>query len=429
MAVIDCLDVKSLCHGNPRPARLLWGWRGHGWSRYARTMQYGSIRKRRGQWELRYWIVEYGPGGEPVRRQKSKKLADVDDAHRAIKDVQDEADRILAGVNKNSSPDASLTISEFAEHHFIPFVASRRRASTVKFYRDLLNNHIGPRVGTVRLRDFRTFHAQQVLDGVSLSRASVQRIKTGMTALIGHALRLGYLDGGNPAREARAEGKRSNPNTPACDLKSIYEMLEKLPEPASTIVAVAAFAGLREAELRGLQMEDFDGKLLHVRRSVWRTHVNETKTEASESVVPVIRPLRTILEEHKRREGRITGWMFIGEKKGFSLNLDNVVKRIIRPTLDGKWLGWHALRRGLATNLYHLGVPAETAQTILRHESAETTRKHYIKLKASAEGLAAMKKLERVVGRKWGKNNKLRTTKAAQTSMNSGEKAGADDRT
>jgi integrase len=180
-------------------------------------------------------------------------------------------------------------------------------------------------------------------------------------------------------------------------------MLEKLPEPASTIVATAAFAGLREAELRGLQMEDFDGKFLHVRRSVWRTHVNATKTDASESVVPVIRPLKKILDGHKRREGRATGWMFQGEKKKFSLNLDNLVKRTIRPTLNGTWLGWHALRRGLATNLYHLGVPAETAQTILRHESAETTRKHYIKLQASADGLAAMKKLERVVGRKWGK--------------------------
>jgi integrase len=368
------------------------------------SMQHGSIRKRRGQWELRYWVIEYGPGGEPVRRQKSKKLADIDDDHRSLKDVQDEADRHLAGVNRNSSPNASLTISEFAENHFIPFVASRRRASTVRFYRNLMKVHIGPRVGDVRLRDFRTIHAQQVLDDAHhLSRASVQRIKTGMTALIGHALRRGYLDGGNPAREARAEGRRSEPNVPAADLESIITMLEKLDEPAKTIVATAAFAGLREAELRGLKMEDFDGAFLYVRRSVWRTHVNETKTPASQSVVPVIRPLRKLLEEHKRREGRTTGWMFQGEKKKFSLNLDNLVKRTIRPTLDGKWKGFHALRRGLATNLYHLGIPAETAQTILRHESAEVTRKHYIKLKASADGLAAMKKLGRVVGREWGK--------------------------
>jgi integrase len=94
---------------------------------------------------------------------------------------------------------------------------------------------------------------------------------------------------------------------------------------------------------------------------------------------------------------------------GISLNLDNLEKRTIRPILKGTWLGWQALRRGLATSLYHRGVPAETAQTILRHERAETTRKHYIKLQTSAEGLAAMKKLERVVGRKWGENHHRKT--------------------
>jgi integrase len=245
-----------------------------------------------------------------------------------------------------------------------------------------------------------------VLDGVDLSRGSVQRIKTGLTAIIGHAVRTGVLNTGNPAREAKAEGKRSNPNTPACSLEEIFYMLEKLSEPARTIVAIAAFAGLREAELRGLEMEDFDGTFIHVRRSVWRTHVNETKTAASQAVVPVISPLRKILDAHQRRTGRTAGWMFAGEKKGFTLNLDNLVKRTIRPDLNGRWKGWHALRRGLATNLFRLGIPAETAQIILRHENVATTQRHYIKLTASAEGVAAMKKLGRLVGQEWGRKKK-----------------------
>ncbi len=375
-------------------------------------MQQGSIRKRRGQWELRYWAVEPGPDGTPVRRQKSKKLADVDDNHRSVGDVESEAADVLKSVNANTHPDSGLSVKDYAEKYFVPFVAARRRASTVKFYKDLLKNHIGPRVGTIPLRDFRTHHAQLVLDGVDLSRASVQRIKTGLTAILGHAVRTGVLTTGNPAREARAEGKRSNPNTPASSLEEIFYMLEKLTEPARTVVAIASFAGLREAELRGLEMEDYDGTFIHVRRSVWRTHVNETKTPASQSVVPVIRPLRKILDEHQKRTGRKTGWMFAGEKKGFTLNLDNLVKRTIRPDLEGRWKGWHALRRGLATNLFRLGIPAETAQIILRHEDVATTQRHYIKLTASDEGVAAMKKLGRLVGQKWGKSKRRKLRKA-----------------
>ena len=376
-------------------------------------MQHGSIRARRGQWELRYWTTELDGKGRPIRRQRSRKLADVDDDHRSVKDVEDDAARVLVGVNRNASPNASLTVRDFAEHHFLPFVAGRRRASTAKFYRDLFKNHIVPRVGNVRLRDFRTYHAQQVLDAADLSRASVQRIKTGLTACFGHALRLGFLEeGGNPAREARAEGKRSNTDLPACTLEEIFNMLGHLSEPARTLVAVAAFAGLREAELRGLQMEDYDGAFLYIRRSVWRTSVNETKTPAAEGSVPVIRPLRKMLDEHKQRTGRNTGWMFAGAKKNFSLNLDNLVKRTIRPALGDRWKGWHALRRGLATNLFRLGVPAEVSQIILRHEDVATTQRHYIKLKADAEGLAAMKKLGRLVGQKWGKTKAPKTSKA-----------------
>jgi integrase len=40
------------------------------------------------------------------------------------------------------------------------------------------------------------------------------------------------------------------------------------------------------AEIRGLRWEDYDGKELSVRRSVWRRHVGETKTEGSAVSVP-----------------------------------------------------------------------------------------------------------------------------------------------
>jgi hypothetical protein len=43
------------------------------------------------------------------------------------------------------------------------------------------------------------------------------------------------------------------------------------------------------------------------------------------------------------------------------------------------WHGWHAFRRGLATNLNDLGVLDLTIQRILRHSDVTTTRKAYIK--------------------------------------------------
>jgi integrase len=286
------------------------------------------------------------------------------------------------------------TVREFGDRYFLPWIESRRRASTLKFYRDILNNHIGPGVGDIRLRDFQTVHAQRLLD---LSHESLRRIKTGMSALFSYAVRLGFTKV-NPIRETKVEGRRSSFNGHAYTLEDVLWMLERLPEPARTVVGVAAFSGLREAEIRGLRWDDYDREFIHVRRSLWRRHIAETKTSSSEASVPVIGTLRKMLDAHKRRTSG--EWVFTGPKKKFSLNLDNVSRRDIKPVIGERWRGWHAFRRGLGTILFDLGVPAETAKIILRHSAVAVTQKHYIKLRAAKEGVAAMWKLEKAIGRR-----------------------------
>ncbi|HEV2197169.1 MAG TPA: tyrosine-type recombinase/integrase, partial [Candidatus Acidoferrum sp.] len=44
-----------------------------------------------------------------------------------------------------------------------------------------------------------------------------------------------------------------------------------------------------------------------------------------------------------------------------------------------EWHGWHAFRRGLATNLHALGVDDKTIQAILRHSNIGITQNIYIK--------------------------------------------------
>jgi integrase len=54
--------------------------------------------------------------------------------------------------------------------------------------------------------------------------------------------------------------------------------------------------------------------------------------------------------------------------------------------------GWHALRRGLGTNLHDSGVQDKTIQAILRHSNVFVTQSYYIKTRQKA-GVDAMKKL------------------------------------
>jgi integrase len=146
------------------------------------------------------------------------------------------------------------------------------------------------------------------------------------------------------------------------------------------IIGVAAFAGLREGEIRGQWWEDDEEHILNIRRSVWRTHVKfETKTHEDEDdpgVVPIIKPLRAMLDAIK--PDNASGWMF-GNSIGGALDLDNLADRVIKPVLKAnglKWKGWHAYRRGLATNLHELGVPDIVIQAILRHGEHDAAQLH-----------------------------------------------------
>lgn len=362
--------------------------------------QSGQIFKSHGAWFVRFYEDQL-VDGQPVRRRVTKRLAAVSPQYSRKSDLDDLVDETLGPVNRvATTPEGSLLLDDFVDRYFLPWVKSKRKPSTHKFYSEAYDNHVRARVGQVRLKEFTAQHAQRVLDAVAgLSHSSGLRIKTAMSAVFSYAMRLGYITGSNPVREARAEGKRTDPHLHAYTLKEVEWMLERLPEPARTVVAVAAFTGLREAEIRGLQWQDYTGDMLHVRRSIWRTHVGDTKTKESANAVPVIGPLRKMLEAHRNRDG-VGPWIFTGQKKGFALNLDNLRARDIAPVVGDRWHGWHSFRRGLGTNLFDLGVPVETAKIILRHANVSTTQQHYVVLKSQREGAAAMRKFERAVN-KW----------------------------
>jgi len=180
-------------------------------------------------------------------------------------------------------------------------------------------------------------------------------------------------------------------------------MINALDEPAATIVALAAFSGLRKSEIQGLRWEDLKGDELHVQRTAWRpTHViEETKTQASKAPVPVIPILAKYLKAH-RNDFPGDGFIFTGPKLGRPLDLHNLAKRVICPTLQKKnirWCGWHAFRRGLATTLYELGEDGKTRQSILRHANIAVTKNIYTK-PVSEVLKAAMGRVEKVFSAK-----------------------------
>jgi integrase len=364
--------------------------------------QKGYVYKDGGSWFVRYREYVLREDGTIIPKQRTRKLVEVCDQYRTKSSVRSLAEEVLAPINSASgSLEGSFTLGQFVAGTYLPYVKEHKRASTYKGYKDLWSNHLKHRCEGIRLREFRPVDGQRLLENIaretSLNKTSLKHIKGLMSGIFTHARQIGAIATANPMQGVSIPKARAAGETYAYSLEQIKKMLAALPKPAATVVATAAFAGLRYGELRGLNWSDYDGAQIQVNNSIWKNVVNEPKTPRSKSPVPIIKPLAVRLDALRVSQGKpLEGYIFAGPKKGRPLNLNNLANREIKPVLIKigiQWHGWHAFRRGLATNLHRLGVPDKTIQAILRHEDIKTTQNIYIK-HVSAESVAAMSRLE-----------------------------------
>jgi len=369
-----------------------------------RTQQ-GSLFQSHGAWFVRH--REHGKKN-PV----AHKLASVTEYPKKS-EVIPLKNQFMDRLNRiGFTPETGVGIVDFVEKIYFPTIERRLARSSVKGYKDSWRCHIRDRVRG-RVRDFRTVDGENLMCEIEaankmktsdLAHGTYKHIKVTLSAIFTLAKRKGIYDGVNPMTGVTIpKGKKHGRRRLAYTLEEVEQHLELFsgikpmviptedgpytPEISQRVVraaiGVAAFAGLRHGEVRGQWWEDDDEEVLHIRRSVWRTHLNdETKTHEDDEdpgVVPIIKPLRLLLDAIKPENA--TGWMFPNTIGG-ALDLDNLADRVIKPVFKAnglEWKGWHAYRRGLATNLHELGVPDKVIQAILRHEDVSTTQRSYIK--------------------------------------------------
>lgn len=355
--------------------------------------QRGYLYLKSGSWYLRY----YDGATQRARRLASHTDCRNKTAARVL------ADEFLRPLNADGQQMA-CTMGQFVEETYLPAAESQKRASTSNGYRNIWNCYLASPIGDMKLRDFRLIDAERTLQlmapGCELSRTTLGHIKAFLSGIFHHAKRLGLYIGENPMHGAGIPSGRAPRETYAYSLEEIGGMLRVLPEPAATIVAVAAFTGVRRGELRGLAWENYDGMQICITRAYWRDKSAEPKTARSKAPVPIIPQLAARLDRLRKVSGSNVGLMFPGEyiKNDISplpIDLDALARHVIAPALLAhglKWHGWHAFRRGLATNLHHLGVPDKVIQGILRHANVAVTQACYIKV-LPADVTAAMGKL------------------------------------
>jgi integrase len=383
------------------------------------------------------------PDGTIRREVVCRKLSvPYGDEYRTKASVRPLAQEILAPVNAGLlNPQSTMLVLDFVEKIYLPkHVDAKLRPSTRKSYRDSWR-HIRSRLGKMTLRSFRTVHGEQMLADIArqanLGRSSLKSVKAFLSGVFKQAKRLGILDGINPIEDVSIPNAPEPKETYAYSLEELKQILGVLNEPAYTVVLAAALTGLRKGEIRGLRWEDFTGKELSIKQSVWNGFASEPKTARSKAAIPVVKQLAEALETHRKRMGMLAvGPIFQGDT-GKPMNLDNLARRVIVPALERcatckksphdekvghkfvrdnslpRWHGWHAFRRGLATNLHELGVADKDIQAILRHSNLGITMNIYVKSVAESQ-VDAMD----ILGREFGEVHRSQDEVAEKRHVN-----------
>ena len=367
----------------------------------ARRHQKGYVFRKGSFWYLRYYDRESQIDGTAVQVQKCRKLVEFGGEYRSKSAVRVLADEFLAPFNNGTlSPASTMTLTQFVDKRYLPHIQSHKEPSTYAGYKNMFSLYIRHKYGDRPLRDVRTCDVEQMLEEIAdefdTAKTTIQHVKSLLSGAFRYAKRQGILNSENPVRDAVLPQCKETEETYAYSLEDELLMIGILPEPASTVVALAAFAGLREGELRGSIWENYTGDEIRVSKAVWRKHVKRPKSKASRAPVPVIAQLAAKLNEYRTLCGSPqVGWMF-PNLMGNPRCMDDLARDVIRPMLkraDLQWHGWHAFRRGLATNLHRLGVQDKLIQAILRHANVSVTQRCYIKT-ADPDAVSAMQKLE-----------------------------------
>ena len=341
--------------------------------------QTGQLIETNSSFSLRYYATVNGE-----RKKITIKLAHKSDTIRTRADVEHLIEKELANANGQDGQPAKWSIEDFVEQQYLPWVVNNKAAVTAYSYKRLWEGRWKGHIGKTALTALQTAEITRILTDYAkqgYSARTLSHIKWFLSGVYDFAIAQGVTKE-NPAFAAKWLHKVARTEKPPeyslDEVRAMLTALEPVDIRAAVAVALAYFAALRPAEIRGLKWEDYDGEELHISRSVWRQHVGETKTEGSAASVPVIEPLKGMLAKLGEAYGR--GGYILQSSKHSPLDLNSLNVRTIAPALKAAgiaWRGFYPGRRGISSLVTDTSKNALNSKGLLRHSNPVTALKYY----------------------------------------------------
>ena len=317
--------------------------------------------------------------------------------------VLDARRTFLTNLDRGLRPDGGkVTLGTFLLSDFLPEVEATRRPATARTYRLMVQNHIVPALGDVKLKDLSRDHLRRFYRA-----APTPPLARLCHAVLSSALNYAVRDRGilalNPCASVRAP-KVETKEARHMDVPEARRMLALIEgEPLEGAILLGLAGGLRIGEAVAVSWGDLDLEtgVLVVRGSFW----GPTKS-GKPRVLALPAPALTGLRRHKAAQARAMLALGIRQDERTYIVTDALGHQRHPAKLrdafaafckaHGFALTFHGLRHSAAIMMLASGVDVRTVAGRLGHQDGGrlllTTYAHFVKSadEAAAEKIAAL---------------------------------------
>lgn len=313
-----------------------------------------------------------------------------------------------------------IRFAEFCEK-YLDIKKSSLSPITYAFYEKIIREELIPLFGTIRMKEFRTYHVQQFIQYLSsekprgddkeghIAPSTVKRYTTVLRSILTLAYKLEYMDEDVGVSRRIEFSKQETPEVEVYTLEEVNQILkaaELEPIHIRTLVELALFTGLRRGEIVGLKWDDidFEKKRLSVKRSIYKPKDGKAQEKAPKSkcsirTIAIPERLCETLEDYKAHQDshasflgsawRNLNYVFT-EHDGYVMNPHTPTKQFnhFLKRHNIRHVKLHGLRHTSATLLLANGCDIKTVSTRLGHADLETTN-IYVHALESVDRLAA----------------------------------------
>lgn len=284
--------------------------------------------------------------------------------------------------------------------------------TTVDGYENIIDNHIIPTIGNLRLQDIKPYNIQKYFDikSETLSARTLNNHNRVLTSAFIHAVDMELIEK-NPMDKVKPP-KEQREETIALTIEESKELLVKIQNNLTLKmpVTLSLLLGLRRGECLALTWDDIDfekgtvsiNKTLEYVKGVY--YINPPKTKKSKRTIALPESLVPILKDHKKWQSEMklrSGGLWKNEKN--LVCASKLKGEYIKPTaLSDAFrnfliknnlpkMRFHDLRHTNATLMLAAGVSAKVAGNRLGHSNISITMDLYSHVLQSIDQDAATK--------------------------------------